>query len=132
MSSLKRAAVPLFLAVFLSPAFASSASRDHAALLRLSPATRMEQRCNEKAMGAIGREQKTLHPDELVAYAYASTAITGATIRAPGAAVRSGGKWYHLSYTCQTSQDGTEVKAFDYALGTVIPRSEWAEHYLVP
>ncbi|WP_332119418.1 DUF930 domain-containing protein [Azorhizobium caulinodans] len=111
---------------------AQAASHSDEQILKLAPNARMEQRCNARAMGVIGREHKGLRPDELVAYAYADTVINGGTIRAPGAAVRSGGKWYHLSYACQTAESGTEVKAFDYALGTVIPRAEWAEHFLVP
>ena len=108
------------------------ASSQHAELLLLAPAARMEQRCNAKAMGTIDREHRDMHPDELVAYAFSDPRTNGSTLTAPGAAVRSGGKWYHLSYVCETAGDGTEVVRFTYSLGAVVPKAEWDGHYLVP
>lgn len=104
------------------------------AIEKLAPETRLEQRCNARAMGAIGREHPDLAPDELVAYAFAdpATDIDADTIKAPGAAVRSRGHWYHLAYDCRTSSDGLDVLAFSYALGDVVPRGDWDAHYLVP
>ncbi|WP_029002927.1 DUF930 domain-containing protein [Azorhizobium doebereinerae] len=119
----------LLLAAVAQPAAAASREEQ---ILKLAPSARIEQRCNAKAMGTINREHKDLRPDELVAYAFADTKIRDGLIEAPGAAVRSGGKWYHLSYTCQTTNNGTAVESFDYVLGTVVPRPQWAEHYLVP
>ncbi len=98
----------------------------------LAPNVRIEQRCNAKAMGVIGREHHDLHPDELVAYAFADTVIKDASIRAPGAAVRSAGKWFRLSYTCETGDNGTSVVTFQYKLGSMVPREDWDAHYLVP
>jgi uncharacterized protein DUF930 len=100
-------------------------------MLALDPSTRIEQRCNANGMGVVGREHKNLRPDELVAYAFADPAINGNTIRAPGAAIRSGNNWYHMSYLCETSDEGLRVKSFNYSLGAVIPREDWAEHGLV-
>jgi hypothetical protein len=116
--------------VALSPIHAASSRTDQ--MLKLSPETRLEQRCDARAMGAVGREHKGYKPDEFVAYAFADPIIRGNQIKAPGGAVRSGGKWYKLSYVCETSADGLEVKSFGYQLGAEVPRSEWDEHYLVP
>ncbi len=101
-------------------------------MLKLSPETRLEQRCDAKAMGAVGREHKGYKPEEFVAYAFADPVIRGNEIRAPGGAVRSDGRWYRLSYVCETTPDGLEVKSFAYKLGSEVPRGEWDEHYLVP
>lgn len=101
-------------------------------MLHLDPATRIEQRCNARAMGAISREHRDMRPDELVAYAFADTKVGADNIVAPGAAVRSAGHWYRLSYRCQTSADGLDIKDFSYALGSEVPRSDWPAHYLVP
>lgn len=101
-------------------------------MLKLSPETRLEQRCDARAMGSVGREHKGYKPDEFVAYAFADPVIQGNQIKAPGGAIRSGGKWYRLSYVCETSADGLDVKSFAYQLGTEVPRREWDEHYLVP
>ncbi|CAN5520873.1 DUF930 domain-containing protein [soil metagenome] len=100
--------------------------------MKLTPETRLEQRCNGRAMGTVSREHKGFHPDEFVAYAFAETAIRGARIKAPGGALRSGGQWYRLSYVCETSPDGLEVKSFSYQLGAIVPRKDWDEHFLVP
>lgn len=101
-------------------------------MLELSPETRLEQRCNARAMGAVGREHKEFRPDEIVAYAFADPQIHGNSIKATGAAVRSRGKWFRMSYTCQTSTDGLAIEAFAYSLGAEVPKPEWAEHSLVP
>ncbi|MEP9379808.1 DUF930 domain-containing protein [Aquabacter sp. CN5-332] len=128
---MKTAIFLLFAAAFL-PTCAAAAPPDGKEILLLAPNVRIEQRCNAKAMGVIGREHHELHPDELVAYAFADTVIKGDTIRAPGAAVRSGGKWFRLSYTCETKDEGVDVVTFQYSLGAVVPREDWDAHYLVP
>ncbi|WP_420962531.1 DUF930 domain-containing protein [Brucella sp. IR073] len=101
-------------------------------IAKLDPQTRMEQRCNGRAMGRISREKKGMAPDELVAYAFADTVKSEHAMKAPGAAFRSKGKWYHLSYTCHTTDDNMSIVSFDYKVGAVVPRSEWSKHYLVP
>jgi hypothetical protein len=122
------------LALFASAAGSSahSASQNGSEMLKLSPETRLEQRCDAKAMGIVSREHKGYKAEEFVAYAFADPVIHGNLIKAPGGAIRSGGKWYRLSYTCETSADGLEVKSFAYQLGAEVPRGEWDEHYLVP
>ncbi len=114
----------------VSPADAAKSRSEE--MLKLTPETRLEQRCNGRAMGAISREHKGFRPDEFVAYAFAETAIRGALIRAPGGALRSGGKWYRVSYVCETSPDGLEVKSFSYQHGEMVPRKDWNAHFLVP
>ncbi|MCS0497377.1 DUF930 domain-containing protein [Ancylobacter mangrovi] len=109
---------------------AEARSRD-AEMKMLDPSERIEQRCNTKAMGEVGRDHKGMKPDELVAYAYSDTHLKGPRIKAPGAAIRSGRTWYHLSYDCLTEHDGMDVKTFSYKLGSAIPDSEWSHHYLV-
>ena len=135
VSAFRRRAAGLSLAGLMtvaSVAASAAAPRNNdAAMLKLDPSARIEQRCNARGMGVLQREHKGMRPDELVAYAYANTAIEGGRIKAPGAAVRSGGDWYHLSYTCQTANDGMDVTSFSYTLGAVIPHAEWGDHYLV-
>ena len=116
--------------VLALPADAATSRADQ--MLKLSPETRIEQRCDSRAMGAVGREHKGFRPDELVAYAFADPVLRGVRISAPGGAIRSGGKWYRLSYTCETSADGMEIKSFAYQLGAEVPRGEWDAHFLVP
>lgn len=101
-------------------------------MLKLSPETRVEQRCDARAMGAVQREHRGFKPDEFVAYAFADPVLRGSKISAPGGAIRSNGKWYRLSYTCETNEEGLEVLSFAYQLGAEVPRREWDAHFLVP
>lgn len=101
-------------------------------MMKLSPETRIEQRCDARAMGAVQREHQGFKPDELVAYAFSDPVLRGSKISAPGGAIRSNGKWYRLSYTCETNSEGLEVISFAYRLGNEVPRQEWDEHFLVP
>ncbi|MDI4657751.1 DUF930 domain-containing protein [Xanthobacter autotrophicus] len=103
-----------------------------AAMLHVDLPTRIEQRCNARAMGMVGREHSDMQPEETVAYAFADPQLGEASITAPGAAIRSHGHWYHLSYTCHTSADGMDVESFSYTLGGDVPRDEWSTHSLVP
>lgn len=119
-------------ALLLCAGAAEAATRRDEMILHLDPATRIEQRCNARAMGVIGREHHEMRPDELVAYAFADTKVGADNIVAPGAAVRSAGHWYRLSYRCRTTADGLDVRDFSYALGNEVPKSDWSAHYLVP
>ncbi|GGF53759.1 hypothetical protein GCM10007301_11520 [Azorhizobium oxalatiphilum] len=133
METARIALLPIACAVLATVATVPALARSNEeALLRLAPSARMEQRCNAKAMGTIGRERKGMRPDELVAYAFADTKLKDGLILAPGAAVRSRGKWYRLSYSCQTADNGTQVTTFTYTLGSEVPRDQWSQHYLVP
>ncbi len=100
--------------------------------MRLSPEARLEQRCNNRATGRLARERKLKAPDEVVAYAFADTTAKGASLDAPGAAIRDRGEWYRLSYKCQATPDGLGIVTFEYKLGEKVPRSAWAEHNLSP
>ncbi|MGQ3674545.1 DUF930 domain-containing protein [Xanthobacter sp. TB0139] len=103
---------------------ALAAPRPDPMILRLSPSERVEQRCNAEAMGEISRKHRNMRPDSLVAYAFSDPKMSEASINAPGAAVRSRGRWYHLSYSCETSADGTAVRHFAYHLGNPIEDTE--------
>ncbi len=119
------------LAGVLAPGFAQASSMQEHEMLSLAPDTRIEQRCNEQAMGVVSQEHHDMHPDELVAYAFANTSIKDSAIKAPGAAIRSRDKWYHLSYYCVTKDQGMDVESFEYKLGEAVPENEWSDHYLV-
>lgn len=102
------------------------------AMMRLSLDERAEQACNARALGTVGREHKDFHPDEMAAYAFAETAIVKGKVTAPGAAFRSKGVWYRLSYVCQTADEGMAIQSFSYKLGAPVPRAEWDKHNLTP
>lgn len=129
---MKSHALLVAAAAILLPLPAAARSDNDAIMMHVARATRLEQRCNQKAMSTIQQENKGMRPDELVAYAFGDTRLKDDTIHAPGAAVRSRGHWYHLSYTCTTTDDGLDVRKLDYKLGSEVPKSDWSAHYLVP
>jgi hypothetical protein len=134
LTALLICALPAALPVAASPAAGKPAAVKPmtAQLLKLETSTRMEQRCNGRAAGAIRREQHGFDPDEVVAYAFADSTIEGAHVEAPGAAIRSHGRWYHVAYSCHATPDGLGIEDFRYTLGDEVPRAQWDDHYLVP
>lgn len=100
-------------------------------LRALDPQTRIEQRCDIEAMERINKETKR-RTDKVLAYAYKDPIIQDTHMQAAGAAFRAGGQWYHLAYSCKTGEDRIKIISFSYKIGSVIPRSEWDAHYLVP
>lgn len=131
MPGVFRAAMALVPAVFLLAGPAVAGAHRDDMMLHVDMATRIEQRCNARAMGQLGREQKGMRPEEVVAYAFADPKLGKESISAPGAAIRSRGHWYHLAYQCRTSADGMEVEDFRYQLGAEVPRDQWEAHSLV-
>lgn len=100
-------------------------------LNKLDPQTRIEQRCDIEAMNQIGKIRKW-HPDKVLAYAFSIPTMSNYTVKAKGAAFRSRGKWYRLSYSCKTQEDYLTIQSFEFKIGDIIPREDWNKHYLVP
>lgn len=66
--------------------------------------------------------------DRVIAYAFAETQVNGTEVVAPGAIVRSRGKWYRLSFRCKTTEDGLGIVSFDHELGPEVP--DWDQSKL--
>jgi len=99
-------------------------------LQMLAPEERLEQLCNYTAMQHIRQDDKNFRPDRTVANAAAEPREKGDTIEAKGAAFRSRGKWYTLSYTCTATPDRSAITAFRYTVGPEIPETKWAGYGL--
>ncbi len=125
---MKRLCGVLFVSVLgVSPAFAMDKRLEND-LRHLDPETRLEQVCDLKVMQVVGQESYH-EPDRAVAEATKASLIKGDTLIVKGGALRSHGRWYELSYTCQGSPDHMDVIRFEYSLGRLIPKSEWdADH----
>ncbi|KSV75968.1 hypothetical protein N185_16100 [Sinorhizobium sp. GW3] len=98
--------------------------------MRLDPATRVEQACGWAVQQRINEKERDEHVDRIVSYSFADFSIHGQQIRAPGAAIRSHGKWYHLSFNCRTDETLVNVDELEFSVGDEVPRSLWSEHYL--
>jgi len=91
---------------------------------------RQEQRCDLEAMEQIARNKAGYRPDKVIAYTFADPDVKGDRMTATGAAFRSKGEWYRLNYDCRTGPEHLTIKSFDYHIGAMVPKSEWATHYL--
>ncbi len=96
------------------------------ALHMLAPADRLEQLCDFTAMARIRKASAAFRPDRAVANATAEPLIGDNTIEAKGAAFRSRGKWYALSFACTASPDHMTVVTFNYTIGAEIPEAKWS------
>jgi hypothetical protein len=110
-----------------SPALEAAVVRG---LRELDLGARLEQRCDIEAMSRIAKAKEGYSPDRIVAAATADTKVDGDSIKGAGAAFRSKGKWYGLSFDCKTSADHMDVLSFDYKIGPAIPESKWDDYGL--
>ena len=99
-------------------------------LLKLDPATRLEQTCDTEIMLKINRDDNKLSVDKVIAYSFGDPVIGEDFIKAPGAVFRSRGAWYRLSYTCRTGPKHLHARMLEYDIGERIPRTQWPGHYL--
>ncbi|SFB55732.1 protein of unknown function [Rhizobium sp. NFR07] len=99
-------------------------------LMKLDPETRLEQTCDTEVMFRINREHPQFRVDKVIAYAFGDTASSENLFKAPGAVLRSRGKWYRLKYICMTGPRHLDAHKLKYEIGPVVPRSDWKAHYL--
>jgi hypothetical protein len=91
---------------------------------------RMEQLCAIEAMAQINAWKRTFQPDHLVAYAMAQTKVSKNALLADGAAFHSNQHWYNVKFKCELAADHNKVVAFEFIVGDLVPRHEWARHNL--
>ena len=88
------------------------------------------QLCNIEALEQLRETELGEVPDALVGYAFDSIDVTGLDLIADGGAFRSHGQWRHIRYRCAVASDIRSVAAFEYAVGELVPESEWEAHFL--
>jgi hypothetical protein len=99
------------------------------ALTRLDPQTRLEQICDREAMRRI-KDEKKLPVDRAQGAASAEPKTEGHKLTARGAAYRSKGAWYGLTFVCEATPDHMKVLSFEYQTGDVIPKAKWEDYGL--
>jgi hypothetical protein len=117
--------------ISVTPSLAFDA-RAYASLRQLDPAMRLEQVCDMEAMDRIGREDRRFHPDRAKSNVIVPPEHLGDLLKAEGAAFRSNGRWYALSFVCDASPDHLKVTSFNYRIGDLIPNSKWDDYGLWP
>lgn len=99
-------------------------------LRRLEPETRFHQLCDIETMRRIQAEGGRLHPDRMVMDAQRDVDLRGDTITGTGAAIRSAGQWYRLSFVCRASPDRMKILELNYRVGSAIPQEDWETYGL--
>lgn len=99
-------------------------------LSSLDVGTLREQLCGIEALEQIAANQPLRHPQAIVAYAFAETRVEGVVMTADGAAVQIGSDWRKLRFVCTLAPDLSAVVALDFAVGDIIPESEWDRYGL--
>jgi hypothetical protein len=133
LSCLTTLAPALAAAVLASLAAGPALALDAAivkGLRELDMSARLEQRCDYEAMLRIARDEKHFSPDRVVAGVTEAPKVDGDVLTGDGAAFRSKGEWYSLSYVCKTSDDHMDVLDFGYRIGDLIPEDKWEEYGL--
>lgn len=99
-------------------------------LMKLDPQTRLEQTCDAEVLLRINRDEAAFNVEKVVAYTFDEPVIGKNSIAAHGAAFRSGGSWYHLSYDCVTGPRHLDAHELHYEIGKKIPKADWAKYDL--
>lgn len=99
------------------------------ALTRLDPQTRLEQICDREAMRRI-KDEKKLPVDRAQGAASAEPKTEGHKLTAKGAAYRSKGAWYGLTFVCEATPDHMKILSFEYQTGDAIPKAKWEDYGL--
>jgi hypothetical protein len=118
------------LAALPAAASAAATSRLDAMLRRLEPDTRFEQVCDIALMTQIKADASPFDPDRVVGGALEPQQHDGLVLRGEGAALRSGGRWYRLSFQCRTTPDHMRVVDLTYRIGAAIPEERWGDYGL--
>lgn len=92
-------------------------------LRKLEPATRLEQVCDLEAMTQLGK--RGIAADRAKSDVISRPQYKSGTLTANGAAYRTRGKWYQLSFTCKANPDVLKVTSFDFKVGKEIPPAKW-------
>lgn len=96
-------------------------------LLKLDPQTRLEQTCDAEVLLRINRDLASFNVEKVVAYTFDEPVVGKNSIAAHGAAFRSGGNWYHLSYDCVTGPRHLDAHELHYEIGEKIPKADWGK-----
>jgi hypothetical protein len=113
-------------AIVVTAHAAAADARFEKSLQRLAPSERLEQLCDYTAMVHIREDERHFRPDRAVANAISTPQQKNHTIVAKGAAFRSHGKWYALSFSCTAEPDHLKIESFHYKIGKEIPPAKWA------
>ncbi len=95
------------------------------ALAKLAPEERSHQACILKGLEVVRRDPRLRRADRMKTSILTPAVLQGTTLAARGGAVRSGDRWYSLSFTCSLTENLMKATSFAFVLGEEIPRQRW-------
>ena len=97
---------------------------------KLPSEKRIVQMCGMEANEQV-RYGARMIPDLLKSFGKGGGLITGTHLTARGGAVRSLGTWYEITFDCTVNAAFDTITAFRFALGSPVPRAQWASRGLM-
>ena len=113
-----------FIVSIYTAAIASATSLEQT-LAKLDPEERSHQACALKALDVLRRDPRLRQADRLKSSIFQRAQLAGVMLNAPGGAVRAGGRWFSISYSCSLTRDYMKATSFTFTLGKEIPKEEW-------
>nr|WP_321526718.1 DUF930 domain-containing protein [uncultured Cohaesibacter sp.] len=96
----------------------------------LAPDEQREQLCSLETLEQIAAWSKVYKPERMVTYSFGEVQYKGNHMIANGAVFWSHDNWHRVKFDCVLSPDQSKVESLAFAVGTIVPKSDWEEHYL--
>lgn len=96
----------------------------------LAPDEQREQLCSLEALEQIAAWSNVYKPERMVTYSFGEVQYKGNHMIANGAVFWSHDNWHRVKFDCVLSPDQSKVESLAFAVGTIVPKSDWEEHYL--
>nr|WP_319483629.1 DUF930 domain-containing protein [uncultured Cohaesibacter sp.] len=96
----------------------------------LAPDEQREQLCSLEALEQIAAWSDAYKPERMVTYSFGEVQYKGNHMIANGAVFWSHDNWLRVKFDCVLSTDQSKVESLAFAVGTIVPKSDWEEHYL--
>lgn len=94
-------------------------------LLKLAPDERARQACVIKGLERLRLDKRLPKVDRIKTSILTPARLDGVVVTGTGAAVRSQGRWYVISFSCLVTKDLLKATSFEYQVGEEIPAERW-------
>ena len=89
-----------------------------------------EQLCSLEALEQIAAWNDAYKPERMVTYTFEEVRYEGNHMIADGAVFWSHDNWHRVKFDCELSDDQSTVLNLAFAVGTIVPKSDWEDYYL--
>ena len=94
-------------------------------LAKLEPEFRSHQVCILRGLDAVRRDPLLRKADRMKTSIFSQAVLEGTKLKAEGGAVRSGPRWYALSFSCDLTANLMKATSFSFTRGAEIPERDW-------